>query len=127
MKLWWRTGLTGKRARQRDTQQPAPAPTYTVSAGQQSPRDPRINAEVSGPRSGNGAMATGGEEAESVVEKRLKQNREAARRSRDRKRRLKEELRSRIPMLQEEHDMLTDQVDDVMKHLWVRVHRPCDK
>jgi uncharacterized protein YhaN len=72
-------------------------------------------------------MATGGEEAESVVEKRLKQNREAARRSRDRKRRLKEELRSRIPMLQEEHDMLTDQVDDVMKHLWVRVHHPRDE
>ena len=54
-----------------------------------------------------------------MVEKRLKQNREAARRSRDRKRQLKEDLRNRIPVLQEEHDSLTDQVDELLKHLWV--------
>lgn len=58
-----------------------------------------------------------------MVEKRLKQNREAARRSRDRKRQLKEDLRNRIPALQEEHDSLTEQVDELMKHLWVRTHR----
>lgn len=92
----------------------------TISAGQQSPRDPRINPEVSGgPSGGGGGVATGGEEEESVVEKRLKQNREAARRSRDRKRRLKDDLRNRLPVLQEEHDSLTDQVDELMKHLWV--------
>lgn len=109
---WHAGGNNGKRSRQRDMQPPARA----MSAGQHSSRDPQVNPELSG---GGGGVTTGGEEVESVVEKRLKQNREAARRSRDRKRQLKEYLRDRIPVLQEEHATLTDQVHELMKHLWV--------
>jgi hypothetical protein len=54
---------------------------------------------------------------ESIVEKRLKQNREAARRSRERKRQLKEELHRRMPVLQKQHDDLAAEVDELMKSM----------
>jgi hypothetical protein len=54
-----------------------------------------------------------------MVEKRLKQNREAARRSRDRKRKLKESLQQRMPLLQSQHDRLLAAVDKLMQHMWV--------
>jgi Flp pilus assembly protein TadB len=57
---------------------------------------------------------------ESVVEKRLKQNREAARRSRERKRLLKEELQRRLPVLQKQHEDMVVEVDELMRSMWVR-------
>lgn len=59
------------------------------------------------------------DKALSLVEKRLKQNREAARRSRERKRHLKEELRRRMPVLQKQHDEMAAEVDELMKSMWV--------
>jgi hypothetical protein len=61
---------------------------------------------------------------ESIVEKRLKQNREAARRSRERKRQLKEELHRRMPVLQKQHDDLAAEVDQLMKSMPVH-SAPC--
>lgn len=66
------------------------------------------------------ATAEEEERHENVVEKRLKQNREAARRSRERKRHLKEELRRRLPILQEQHDAMAAEVDNLMKCIQVR-------
>lgn len=57
------------------------------------------------------------------MEKRLKQNREAARRSRERKRMLKEELQRRMPLLQKQHDDMVAEVDELMKSMWVRFVR----
>lgn len=64
--------------------------------------------------------ADGNGKNESVVEKRLKQNREAARRSRERKRLLKEDLQRRLPELQAQHDAMVAEVDELMSSVWVR-------
>lgn len=90
-----------------------------------------------GGTSGGGAAASEGasegtgkekdkddDKALSLVEKRLKQNREAARRSRERKRHLKEELRRRMPVLQKQHDEMAAEVDELMKSMWVRGRAP---
>eukprot|EP00892_Ulva_mutabilis_P001508 jgi/Ulvmu1/11358/UM075_0018.1 len=63
------------------------------------------------------------DKALSLVEKRLKQNREAARRSRERKRHLKEELRRRMPVLQKQHDEMAAEVDELMKSMWSNVSK----
>ena len=67
-----------------------------------------------------GDGGSGGGKQESVVEKRLKQNREAARRSRERKRLLKEDLQRRLPELQQQHDDMVAEVDELMSSVWVR-------
>jgi hypothetical protein len=61
------------------------------------------------------AAAEEEEQHENIVEKRLKQNREAARRSRERKRHLKEELQQRLPILQQQHDAMASEVDKLIK------------
>lgn len=119
---WWRAGgkagqegATPKRARH----------TYRAGAGA---------ASASGAATSEGASDGAGKEREkskdddkalSLVEKRLKQNREAARRSRERKRHLKEELRRRMPVLQKQHDEMAAEVDELMKSMWVRCRLLC--
>lgn len=91
-------------------------------------------ASASGAATSEGASDGAGKDREkskdddkalSLVEKRLKQNREAARRSRERKRHLKEELRRRMPVLQKQHDEMAAEVDELMKSMWVRCSVLC--
>ena len=69
--------------------------------------------------SGGGGGADEEVRHESIAEKRLKQNRDAARRSRERKRQLKEELQRRLPLLQQQHDSMAE-VDELMRCMRVR-------
>lgn len=63
------------------------------------------------------------DDSQKLVMKRLKQNRESARKSRERKKLYKEHLQQRIPILRKQHEEMSASLDVMLKTVRVRRFR----